>query len=67
MSSLASNSQLTNSKTNESNSFIDPNYIANQSRCATAPIKHLNGGDEEFKYGIQFINLEKSGKLHFFK
>jgi len=66
MSSLASNTQLTNSKTNESSSFIDPNYIANQSRCATAPTKHLNG-DEEFKYGIQFINLEKSGKLHFFK
>ena len=61
MSSLVSNNQLSSSKnSNESSSFIDPNFIANQSRCATAPTKQLNG-DEEFKYGIQFINLEKSG------
>jgi hypothetical protein len=65
MSSLDSNNDLSNSKnSNDSSSFIDPNYIANQSRCATAPTKHLNG-DEEFKYGIQFINLEKSGNIYY--
>jgi hypothetical protein len=65
MSSLVSNNDLSNSKnSNESSSFIDPNCIANQSRCATAPTKQLNG-DEEFKYGIQFINLEKSSMCFF--
>jgi len=61
--SILSNNQPTISKnSNETDSFIDQDCLqVNQTRAATAPAKPINEA-EEFKWGVQFVNLEKSGK-----
>jgi hypothetical protein len=56
---MLSNTKLTKDSL-ESSTIIDPIKLRIKSRCLTAPLKQPNG-DEEFKYGLQFFNLEKSG------
>jgi hypothetical protein len=61
MSLFSNNHQQTNSNITNNDEFLDdPDYLLlKNGRASTAPARPINEG-EEFKWSVQFVNLEKA-------